>query len=365
MKIIHYTGLLAAQDAIGHAVLAMHGACLARGMESVIYCDDSRIARPDVRVLAGPRAHLREWRRFREADAHVFHFGASYDLFNLVPWVPRRGRRLVYFHGLMPLALAHESARGWLTHAHRKFRLADRADTVLHATDYSREEARKMGVTRPGFARLPLAVDLPVVPRPARAADGIFRLLHVGRLVPNKGLLEVLQALEMLEREGFTAWELEVIHSPHTADAAHEARVRAFLAESGLAGRVRFSGPPESREALARRYAAADLTVLGTRHETYCLPLLESLKCGTPVASFAAGAVAEVAAGHALLAAPGDVAGLAAAIDRARRAWPRMACDGHGTMEAAELHRACGHLLADRDEATFVERWMRILDTVR
>ncbi|MFD0894159.1 glycosyltransferase [Luteolibacter ambystomatis] len=365
MKVALYTGWLAPQDATGHSVLAMHEALLARGAESLIYCDRSSIQRPEVRVMNGARSHFREWRRWRDTDVHLFHFGASYDLFNLLPWIPRGARRMVYFHGLTPRALVPEADRGWVDHSRRKFRIADRADVVLHATGYSKDLALSMGVTRPDYIPLPLPVDLPEVPRPARRADGVFRLLHVGRLVANKGLLEIVRALHLLETSGCRDWELEVVHNPLSANAIYETQVREFLAASGLTKRVRFTGPPASRLDLAERYASADLTVLATRHETYCLPLLESLRCGTPVVACAAGAIPESAAGLALLVPPDDITALAAAIARARDAWPRMSCDEFGTMDAVDFHTSCRALLKDRTSEVFGERLRAILTNRR
>lgn len=361
MKVALYTGWLAPQDATGHSVLAMHEALLARGAESTIYCDRSHIQRPEVRMMDGAGSHLREWRQWREADVHLFHFGASYDLFNLLPWIPRGARRMVYFHGLTPRALVSESDRRWVDHSRRKFRIADRADVVLHATAYSKDLARSMGVTRPDYALLPLPVDLPDVPRPARHTDGVFRLLHVGRLVANKGLLEIVQALHSLEASGFRDWELEVVHNPLSANADYEAQVREFLTSSGLISKVRFTGPPASRLDLAQRYAAADVTVLATRHETYCLPLLESLHCGTPVVACAAGAVPESAAGRALLVQPDDIPALAASILQVRDTWPRMVCDGFGTMDAVDFHASCRTLLQDRSQQVFGDRLWTLL----
>ncbi|MGC4017054.1 MAG: glycosyltransferase [Luteolibacter sp.] len=361
MKAALYTGWLGRQDATGNAVMAMHEALKHRGAESVIYCDRSSINHPDAVEINGLRTSLREWPRWRDSDVHLFHYGASYDLFNLLPWIPRGARRVVYFHGVTPRELVPPADREWVDHSRRRFRLADRADLVLHATRYSRELARSMGVNQPDYAMLPLAVDLPELPRPMRSNDGIFRLLHVGRLVANKGLLQILKALQQLKAQGFATWNLEVVHNPLSANADYESHVRAFIQAADLTGHVRFTGPPASREELAHVYGAADLTVLATRHETYCLPLLESLHCGTPVVACAAGAVPETADGRALLVPPDDTGALAEAILRARMAFPLVACDGFSNMDPLAFHQSCRELLADRSPEEFGNRLWELL----
>lgn len=56
-----------------------------------------------------------------------------------------------------------------------------------------------------------------------------------------------------------------------------------------------FLGRVSDQGALAALYAAADLTVLSSRRETYSMPVAESLSCGTPVVGFMAGGPESIA----------------------------------------------------------------------
>ena len=58
---------------------------------------------------------------------------------------------------------------------------------------------------------------------------------------------------------------------------------------------VRFLGEITDRDRLAQLYAAADVTVLTSRRETFSMPCAESLCCGTPVVGFEAGGPEEIA----------------------------------------------------------------------
>ena len=76
---------------------------------------------------------------------------------------------------------------------------------------------------------------------------------------------------------------------------------------------------PADDASLARAYASATATVLASVHEAFGLVVVESLAAGTPVAGVRSGALPELLADPRVgaLAEPGDVSGLAEAMDRA------------------------------------------------
>jgi glycosyltransferase involved in cell wall biosynthesis len=105
-------------------------------------------------------------------------------------------------------------------------------------------------------------------------------------------------------------------------DPAFAESLRRRLLDDGLGGHVRFPGPRIGAE-LDRSYASADLLVLASRAETYCMVVAEALARGLPVVATDVGGVAE-ALGHGaggirpgLLVPPDDPVALAAAL----RAW--------------------------------------------
>jgi glycosyltransferase involved in cell wall biosynthesis len=93
--------------------------------------------------------------------------------------------------------------------------------------------------------------------------------------------------------------------------------------------------------AMARIYAAADVTAMPSRQDNSPNTVLESLACGTPVVGFAVGGVPEVVASgeHGFLAAPGNVAGLSLAFMEAFADMERLkACGVRGRALVARNH---------------------------
>jgi glycosyltransferase involved in cell wall biosynthesis len=93
-------------------------------------------------------------------------------------------------------------------------------------------------------------------------------------------------------------------------------RLRDRLQRLQLAERVTLVGEVP-HDALSDFYHAADLFVLATQRESYCMAVAEALAHGLPVISTHTGAIGELTAGEAgLLAPPGDIEGLRAALER-------------------------------------------------
>jgi glycosyltransferase involved in cell wall biosynthesis len=94
------------------------------------------------------------------------------------------------------------------------------------------------------------------------------------------------------------------------------------VAELGLAGAVQFAGHA-SDATVASAYAGADVLVVTSEHEGFCVPVVEAMAAGVPVVAFDQGAVPEVLGGAGVLVADKDPYALAAAITAVLRDTPR------------------------------------------
>ncbi len=164
----------------------------------------------------------------------------------------------------------------------------------------------RVSVIEPGTDEAPLA---------RRGTGPGVEMLCVATVHPGKGhdlLIEALAPLAGLP------WHLtcvgSVTRSPRTAR-----QLRARLARLRLSERVTLTGEVEER-ALTRYYLEADLFVLATRFESYCMAVAEALAHGLPVVSTDTGAIAELVGTQAgVLIAPGDREGLQEALARVLR----------------------------------------------
>lgn len=139
--------------------------------------------------------------------------------------------------------------------------------------------------------------------------NGRFRLVCVSRLIPRKGVADLLQALA-----GITTLEYKLTvvgEGPIDADLGRMAD------DLGVSDRVRFVGY-KSAEELDQYYVDADAFVLPTRSEAFANVILEAMAAALPVIATRVGGVAEavVDGKTGILVEPRQPDQLAAAIQR-------------------------------------------------
>lgn len=201
-----------------------------------------------------------------------------------------------------------------------------------HGIGRSRMTVVEPGVWKSEFAGGPRIRRLE---RAARAVEGtnphVIEMLCVASIQPGKGHELLIEALASLAH---LPWRLRCVGSLSRSPATVQ-RLTERVGRLGLSDRVQLIGE-SSHEALSELYAAADLFVLPTLRESFCMAVAEALAYGLPIIASRTGAIPELAgAGAGLLIEPGDCVGLRAALERALtdsalRAWMRAAASEAG-----------------------------------
>jgi len=120
--------------------------------------------------------------------------------------------------------------------------------------------------------------------------DGRLRLLFVGRGVANKCQDDLILTLASLQQAGVSA-DLRLVGAWGPGHA-FEGRCRWLAKRLGVDDSVAFLGSV-SDAALDSEYASADAFVCMSRHEGFCVPIIEAMEAGLPVVARRAGAVSE------------------------------------------------------------------------
>jgi glycosyltransferase involved in cell wall biosynthesis len=225
------------------------------------------------------------------------------------------------------------------------------AQQIQVDTEFERDAlSRLQGIPAEKFEVIPpsLAPAFSRDARPARPAraEGLFRVLFVGRLAPYKGVDHLIRAVGALRQEGGRPVELTV-----AGEGEPGARENLEKLAKG-AGIVTFTGSLADEE-LKALYDSAGALALPSNAEAFGIVLLEAMSRGLPVVAARAGGMPLLVHDreNGLLVEYADVAGLTAAIrDLASDAnlWQRLSRAG---METAK--RYTPEKIATKTEAAY------------
>lgn len=222
------------------------------------------------------------------------------------------GRVLLHIHGAQfhKFLAGLGPSRAWL--ARRVFALAD--GVVVLGGNWSE-------VLRPWVARadklhvLPNAVPVPdlAAAHPAAAAPGGPYVITLANYERRKGQEDLVRAMARLPADCPLRLEL------YGADGepGERERIAGLVSELGLGGRVAVNGPVMGAEK-DRRFRAAAAFCLPSYDEGLPMAMLEAMSYGLPVVVTTVGSIPEVIhhGDEGLLYAPGDLAALAAHLER-------------------------------------------------
>jgi glycosyltransferase involved in cell wall biosynthesis len=225
---------------------------------------------------------------------------------------PRRGiPRVAIVHHLRASEHPGRPARGIRAGVERAYLNA--VDACVFNSETTRRTVRELVgcdvrgiVATPGGDRL--GPDLTEEQVLLRCKEpGPLRVLFVGNLIPRKGLLTLLEALNTLPRE---RWALTVAGS-READPAHAAEVDRAVREHRMRDNVRMSGPLDDA-ALADAFRTHHVLAVPSRYEGFGIVYLEAMGFGVvPVGSGAGGAAEVIRHGRSgFLVEPGDAPAL-------------------------------------------------------
>ncbi|MCS6976974.1 MAG: glycosyltransferase family 4 protein [Gemmatales bacterium] len=315
-------------DAIGNRLAAKVRFLLQRGWQIRVFLETTERLHSDlapfiVQITAGALRESEEYFRWLcESDLVLVEFGVSFGLLHLLPLLPKPGPRiLAEYHGVTPPLLwpIHQRWRWEMSLRDRDLlRWADRitvlsdfaARELQEALHLSRERIRVV----PGFVEPEIGTTCPSELRRRWRLEGSSVLLFVGRLAPNKRPTVVVETVHRLRHRIPTVHA--VFLGPKDDIYAEEAEKCRVLAESlGIRDRIHLVGWVSQKE-LDAWYQAADVLVVPSVHEGFCLPVVEAMARGLPVVAARAAALPETVGSAGLTFEPDDVADLVRQLER-------------------------------------------------
>ena len=293
-------------DAIGDSARRVRDILRTMGHHADLFAltvDDD--LRDDVRPFADPAAAA--------GDVTIFHYALPSPMTAAFASLP--SGRVLQYHNITPAHFFADYDPGLFRLAaigrQELSTLVGRVDLALGDSSYNRGELVELGFTNTGV--MPIAIDrgrLTGAPRrPALERmldDGLTNFLFVGRMAPNKCLIDFIRLGEYYKRYVDSYYRF-IFVGKQDAVPRYYATVRALILQyQQPPDRFFFAGPVPDED-LATYYRCASVYVSLSEHEGFCVPLLEAMAADVPVLAYGVAAVPETMGGAGITFAPKDL----------------------------------------------------------
>lgn len=370
MKISYLYGACQQHDAISDAIANEIRVLAAAGHDARLYafrCDHADLPFEPVHELG----HVALSRHFQGSDLVVSHFGIYHPLFDLLAVTPRHARRLAVFHNITPKAFVGREHHGLIDRSFAQLSNMQWADHVVCVSHTNLAVLRNAGIETPASV-MPLCVASTLTPPKTKPshADDVVRIVYVGRLVASKGPMEVLDGVQaLLAADSRRKVQLDMIGNLHYSDpklvAEVQQRMEAMHRRHATQAAFRLHGNASEslKQSILRE---ADVFVLPTRHEGFCVPIIEALSTGCLVVTYDNSNTPAVCGSLGKLVPTGDVDALTSAmLDAAATVSSHAWREGDGAGSYLSYASACvehtGQFSPQKRNPAFlrfVERWM-------
>jgi glycosyltransferase involved in cell wall biosynthesis len=125
----------------------------------------------------------------------------------------------------------------------------------------------------------------------AAGGERVWRLVYIARVVPIKGLLDLIDTIDLLVQRGVTAFHLDVLGPTEHVPEYYDACV-AKIERLGLSSYITFRGTVDVRAELGDH----DILVLSSYNEGQPIVVLEAMTAGIPTVGTEVGGMAQLVA---------------------------------------------------------------------
>lgn len=250
---------------------------------------------------------------FLKADVIIYVFAIFNKLFDALLLGNGRARQIVRFHNVTPKAFMDAGHHAVIDRSMAQIQNFAAATELWADSQENQQELIRQGLDSTRIRVMDLAVSPPVFGLLADKGRGVVNLLYVGRFVQSKGVHDLLEALALLRDRGGAPFHARLLGNTRHASSDYMYRLRRLMRDLRLHKLVDLGGTV-SDEALGDAYERAHVFVTASRHEGFCMPVIEGLAAGCVPVSYANSNLRYIAAGLGKLAHDETPAALAEAL---------------------------------------------------
>ena len=285
-------------SAVSSDVLGMRVALEESGVDARVYAESSDLQEPKI----WPLSEIEDFLKDRD-DILIYHHS--------IGWNPALGllqglkcKTIIKYHNITPPSF-FSGISVWHEEKCRAGREQLQAivdsgcDLYLSDSDYNQQELLAAGADQsksfvvPPFHEIDRLVSLDAdMDTLDQYRDGRAIVLSVSRVAPHKGHAELIEAFAFYHHDHNQNSRLLIVGREEEAFALHSKRLREMVEFLQLDGAVAFTGEI-SDSALRACYLLASVFVSPSKHEGFCLPLVEAMASKVPIVAHDAAAIPE------------------------------------------------------------------------
>lgn len=285
-------------SAVSSDVLGMRAALETRGMDARVYAESSDLEQPKIWSPTEIGDFLKE-----PDDILIYHHSIGWhSALALLQYL--KCKIIVKYHNITPPAF-YSGISAWHEEKCREGREQLQAivdagcDLYLSDSVYNEQELLAAGADEsrsfvvPPFHEIDrlnsLDADLDTLDQ---YRDGRAIVLSVSRVTPHKGHTDLIEAFADYHHYHNQDSRLLIVGREEEAFAAHNQRLREMVQFLLLQDAVTFTGEI-SDSALRACYLLANVFVSPSKHEGFCLPLVEAMAAKVPIVAYDSAAIPE------------------------------------------------------------------------
>ena len=163
---------------------------------------------------------------FQAADIIIYHFGIYCELFDALIAAKGRARQIVHFHNITPPQFVAPAQRQVIERSFIQVHNLKKADEVWADSHVNAETLETLGIDPTRIQVIPLAVENPTPRTLCGKAPTPLNLLFVGRFVQSKGVLDLVEAVDLVRSRCTVPFRLRLAGSLEWSDSTYVTRVK-------------------------------------------------------------------------------------------------------------------------------------------
>lgn len=250
---------------------------------------------------------------FLAADVIIYIFAAYHEFFDALLIGNGKAKQIVRFHNVTPRHLMPKKHWNFIDRSFAQIQNLQKADEIWADSYENFQELVRQGILEEKIVVIPLAVHFPIFFEQSKKPSNIIEMLYVGRICESKCVHEIIHAAEKLKSLSRFPFKLNIVGNLRFSDPDYVESIQNIINERQLQDTVNLIGSADE-EQLRYLYKRANIYLTGSRHEGFCIPIIEALAAGCIPVNYGLANLRYIANGWGRIAKTDTPGGLVAEI---------------------------------------------------